>query len=158
MVVPVALALVNESWPKRNASQAGWNKRLRQRTWARHLAAWAHALMTKSSSNKVTQRNEVTHAALSSKEADCGPPSQWHSTTALDNLIRAKRFCQDTARATLNGVVFTPHDALPHCLPECAFSCQLFLIALARGMHMAVVQLITHTHTHAHTWRGAASV
>lgn len=150
--------LVNESWPK-----AGWNKRLRQRTWARHLAAWAHALMTKSSSNKVTQRNEVTHAALSSKEADCGPPSQWHSTTALDNLIRAKRFCQDTTRATLNGVVFTPHDALPHCLPrclprslpECAFSCQLFLIALARGMHMAVVQLITHTHTRTHLKRGS---
>lgn len=37
---------------------------------------------------------------------------------------------------------------LPRCLPECAFSCQLFLIALARGMHMAVVQLITHTNTH----------
>lgn len=64
-----------------------------------------------------------------------------------------------TARATLNVVVFTPHDALPHCvphclprsLPECAFSCQLFLIALARGMHMAVVQLITHTHLHTRT-------
>lgn len=39
---------------------------------------------------------------------------------------------------------------LPRCLPECAFSCQLFLIALARGMHMAVVQLITHTLTHTH--------